>query len=262
MRNRFLTLAVSLLLAHTVSAQSRISASPSASLPGEARGQEPGQPTGAEAAQLNATVDKLIEEAKYKEALPLAERVLGIEEKTLGPDHPKVARALYILAVLYHAKGDDKQAGLFDKRAIAIWERAPATADPDYLRALERYACLKWKNNEVKEASEIGSRIRAVIALSKNERGVAGEPVKDAKTDRRPTADTNNGKQAPASGEVKVRILVDETGTVACACAMTGNPLLEEAAVQAAYRARFSPTLRKGVPVKVDGVISYHFVLQ
>jgi protein TonB len=69
-------------------------------------------------------------------------------------------------------------------------------------------------------------------------------------------------KAARASGTVTVQIVVDETGKVISAKAVSGHPLLQQAAVQAAYQARFSPTLLSGQPVKVSGVITYNFVLQ
>lgn len=68
-------------------------------------------------------------------------------------------------------------------------------------------------------------------------------------------------KTARASGTVTVQILVDETGKVVQATAVNGHPLLRQAAVQAAYQARFSPTKLSGQPVKVSGVISYNFIL-
>jgi protein TonB len=69
-------------------------------------------------------------------------------------------------------------------------------------------------------------------------------------------------KAAHASGTVTVAITVDETGKVISARAVSGHPLLQQAAVQAAYQARFTPTLQAGRPVKVSGVISYNFVPQ
>jgi len=63
------------------------------------------------------------------------------------------------------------------------------------------------------------------------------------------------------SGTVDVRVLVDENGRVISAKAVSGHPLLQEAATDAAYQARFSPTVFEGLPVKVSGVISYNFVL-
>lgn len=69
-------------------------------------------------------------------------------------------------------------------------------------------------------------------------------------------------KTARASGAVTVQIVVDEIGRVISARAVGGHPLLQQAAQQAAYQARFSPTLLSNQPVKVSGVITYNFVLQ
>jgi protein TonB len=69
-------------------------------------------------------------------------------------------------------------------------------------------------------------------------------------------------KQAGAHGPVNVQVLIDETGKVVSAKAVSGHPLLMAAAQQAAYAARFSPTKLGDQPVKVSGVITYNFVLQ
>lgn len=69
-------------------------------------------------------------------------------------------------------------------------------------------------------------------------------------------------KAARASGTVTVQIVVDESGRVISASAVSGHPLLQQSAVAAARQARFSPTLLSGQPVKVSGVITYNFVLQ
>jgi protein TonB len=63
------------------------------------------------------------------------------------------------------------------------------------------------------------------------------------------------------SGRVSVEVFVDERGRVESAEAIYGHPLLRQAAVDAAYGARFLPTLLEGQPVKVMGVISYNFEL-
>jgi periplasmic protein TonB len=63
-----------------------------------------------------------------------------------------------------------------------------------------------------------------------------------------------------AAGAVSVQVLIDESGNVVSASAVSGHPLLRAAAVQAARSARFSPTQLSGQPVKVSGVITYNFV--
>jgi TonB family protein len=68
--------------------------------------------------------------------------------------------------------------------------------------------------------------------------------------------------QIRLQGTVAVQVLIDESGRVVSARAMSGHALLAGAAQQAAYRARFSPTKIGDQPVKVSGVITYNFVLQ
>ena len=66
-------------------------------------------------------------------------------------------------------------------------------------------------------------------------------------------------KAVRAGGAVTVQVLISETGSVISASAVGGHPLLRAAAEGAARRARFSPTLLSGQPVKVSGVITYNF---
>jgi len=68
-------------------------------------------------------------------------------------------------------------------------------------------------------------------------------------------------KRMRTSGVVTVDVILDETGKVVAATASSGPTILREAAVQAALKARFSPTKLSGQPVKVSGVINYKFAL-
>lgn len=69
-------------------------------------------------------------------------------------------------------------------------------------------------------------------------------------------------RAAGAAGAVTVQILVDEEGNVISAAAISGHPLLQQAAVAAARQAKLSPTLLSGQPVRLSGVITYNFVLR
>jgi protein TonB len=68
-------------------------------------------------------------------------------------------------------------------------------------------------------------------------------------------------KRMRTQGTVVVDVILDESGKVVSANASSGPQVLREAAVQAALRARFSPTKLSGQPVKVSGVINYKFAL-
>jgi protein TonB len=63
------------------------------------------------------------------------------------------------------------------------------------------------------------------------------------------------------AGVVSVDVIVDETGKVISAIATGGPAGLRDVAVQAALKARFSPTKLSGQPVKVSGSINYKFAL-
>lgn len=69
-------------------------------------------------------------------------------------------------------------------------------------------------------------------------------------------------KQTRTQGPVHIQILVDEQGRVISAQIVSGHPMLNPAAKDAAMRARFTPTVLNGQPVKIQGVITYNFVLQ
>lgn len=69
-------------------------------------------------------------------------------------------------------------------------------------------------------------------------------------------------KAIGAQGSVVVQILVDEQGKVISAQSVSGHPTLVAAAKQAAFQARFTPTVLNGQPVKIQGVITYNFVMQ
>jgi TonB family protein len=63
------------------------------------------------------------------------------------------------------------------------------------------------------------------------------------------------------TGLVQVDVIVDETGKVISAKVMSGPGSLRDVALQAALRARFSPTKLSGQSVKISGQINYNFTL-
>lgn len=72
-----------------------------------------------------------------------------------------------------------------------------------------------------------------------------------------PPAARNSGAQ----GRVVVEVTIDEQGKVVEAHAVSGHNFLQQAAVQAARQARFTPARLSGQPVKFKGTINYVFTL-
>jgi TonB family protein len=68
-------------------------------------------------------------------------------------------------------------------------------------------------------------------------------------------------KAARASGPVQVQITISETGEVIEASVISGHPLLRDAVLQAARQWLFMPTELSGVPVKVQGILTFNFTL-
>lgn len=68
-----------------------------------------------------------------------------------------------------------------------------------------------------------------------------------------------DAKAHNVTGVVTVQVTIDEYGNVIAASAASGHPLLQQAAITAAYSARFTQTLLMGEPVKVTGSITYQF---
>jgi TonB family protein len=76
-----------------------------------------------------------------------------------------------------------------------------------------------------------------------------------------PPAYPEAARRLRMAGLVTVDVIVDENGKVISAVATSGPAVLRDVAVQAALRARFSPTKLSGQPVKVSGAINYKFAL-
>jgi protein TonB len=68
-------------------------------------------------------------------------------------------------------------------------------------------------------------------------------------------------KAARAQGAVQIQVTISEEGRVIEAEVISGHPLLRDAALQAAKQWIFKPTELSGVPVKVQGILTFNFAL-
>lgn len=127
----------------------------------------------------------------------------------------------------------------------------------------------------------LGSLFAALIILSPLQAAQQGRS--EAPKQARPEAPSivrkpNNGLQASAInrvealyppsavtarifGTVLVEVSIDESGNVSSARALSGHPLLKDAAVDAARGWTFKPTILQGNPVKVVGTLTFNFNL-
>ena len=74
------------------------------------------------AATLNNLAVLYGKRGKFKEALPMCKRALGIREKVLGPEHPDVAKQLNNLALLCQNQGKYNEGEQYYERALHIYQ--------------------------------------------------------------------------------------------------------------------------------------------
>jgi len=68
-------------------------------------------------------------------------------------------------------------------------------------------------------------------------------------------------KRTRLAGEVSVEVIISPEGRVESVRVVSGHPMFVQAAVDAARRWRFEPTILNQVPVRVTGVITFVFKL-
>jgi TonB family protein len=70
-----------------------------------------------------------------------------------------------------------------------------------------------------------------------------------------------NARRFNASGKIEVRVTIPVAGRVTKATAISGHPLLRDAAVEAARRWEFEPTVVNGAPVETELVLTFEFAV-
>jgi tetratricopeptide (TPR) repeat protein len=98
----------------------------------------------------------------FSGALPLFERALDINEKTLGPEHPEVATSLHDLACLLNASYDHWGARRLLERALAIRENALGPHHTDTARVCRDLAWACLATNDPTEALMHGKKANDV----------------------------------------------------------------------------------------------------
>lgn len=118
----------------------------------------------AEIATLKQQVEELCKSGKVREAIPVAERVLALREKALGPEHPDTARSLYNLGLLYQAVGSPDRAETFYQRSLHIREKVLGLEHADTAASLLGLAQVVDQRGDTTRAVDCYGRVRVLLA--------------------------------------------------------------------------------------------------
>jgi TonB family protein len=205
----------------------------------------------------------------FDKAEASAQRIVSIAEKKYKPQQLEMARALTYVAEVARLKLDNKRARSLYARVVEIVEQyAPAAVPTEIRSSLANYLGLLYREEGGKD-SELTERIvKLFVAITSSappggNRVVEGGVINGKALYKPQPEYPMLAKSARAQGVVQVKVTVDETGKVVEAKVFDNSPhpALSRAAEEAARRARFTPTLLSGVPVRVNGVITYRFLL-
>lgn len=142
-----------------------------------------------------------------------------------------------------------------------LLDNVPVTGEICLAVARQRYLFLVYVRADTNQSAE------EAWGLFRRTLTVAPEAARDAQneTDDRilngkllhqPMPRHLTGEMAgPRGGDVRVEVLINESGKVIKACQLGGGSALEQAAMDA----EFSPTTRNGKPIRVTRMIVYHF---
>ncbi|MEA2203716.1 MAG: hypothetical protein QOE77_492 [Blastocatellia bacterium] len=159
----------------------------------------------AEAEQLASQVVKLYQEGKYDQALPLAERLLELRQRTVGAEHFLTGHALVNLAELFLAKRKKEEAKVYFEKAIAIFEKSAESND--LIDTLERYSCATAGEDRARNNKAFSDRLfKLYNGFDHGDRDLEGRALKLA-TPQYP-------KQAMlwrTGGAVVVKVTIAET---------------------------------------------------
>jgi TonB family protein len=94
---------------------------------------------------------------------------------------------------------------------------------------------------------------------SAERQNTSGAVIQGAATVKPQPKYPQNARRFNADGPVEVRVTISSIGRVTKATAISGHPLLREAAVDAARRWEFEPTFANGIPVETELVLTFVF---
>ena len=196
----------------------------------------------------------------YNKAEEYAKRAIDLKEKLLGEQSPQLVESINHLIKIYESAGRSSQRIALMERVISIFERAKAVVD---VPSLVRYRCALFQTKETPEVVALIRRIETLMKWDSSNSPATQVGVLNGRALSLPRPEYPiDARAGGVSGQVVVEVEIDECGSVARVKVLSGPAPLRSACERSAKAARFSPTFVNGMPIRVTGVIQYHFVRQ
>jgi CHAT domain-containing protein len=121
-----------------------------------------------EEAALAARAAALRRAGNYSEDIPLAQQVLGIREKQLGPDDPGIVYAINDLALAYEVQARFREAEPLYRRALAIRENVLGHDNPEVAESLAKLGRLYALQGHNADAESFLDRAKAILEQTRS----------------------------------------------------------------------------------------------
>ena len=105
--------------------------------------------------ELIGRIEELSQKGKYKEAIPLAEKLVVLTRRAKGDEDPDTATSLNNLAALYEDMGEYAKAEPLFKEALEIHQKIFGREHPDTATNLNNLAELYWAMGEYAKAKPL-----------------------------------------------------------------------------------------------------------
>ncbi len=106
-------------------------------------------------AELNRRIDELYNEGKFKEAIPLAEKLVALIKQQRGEEDAETAASINLLAHLYERTGDYAKAEPLYKEALEIRQKVLGREDPLTAQSLNNLGLLYWYMGDYAKAEPL-----------------------------------------------------------------------------------------------------------
>ena len=220
--------------------------------------------TSAEDVSLAPTIERLAlvyyRQGDKRKSEEMYQRALASREKAFGAESARVAHSLFTLAEFYRAEKDFERAASSYRRSLMIYGKLSGVGSPEYQDTSDGYICLGALNKKPQVYEDLKEIWKQFARQPEDES--FGPKILNGMAISLPKPEyPKEARDRNLSGTVVVKIWIDETGKVISARDMCGGPpYLSQSCVASALKARFTPTKLSGMPIKVSGVIQYHFV--